>query len=94
MKDVDQKIEVDLLPVKLVRAEQESLFGNPLSSSSRLGTQMRKGLSGITIVEEGENRLNRRPRKRASSLGGPAADCVRCAGGQGLPEVSCRNALS
>lgn len=65
MRDVDQKTGEDLLPMKRTSAEEENFRANP--SSSSLAPEMRKGLSGITIVEEDENTSNRRPMKRMSS---------------------------
>jgi ATP-dependent RNA helicase DHX8/PRP22 len=66
MHDVDQKTGQDLLPMKKPSIEEENLRTNP--SSSSLGPVTRKGLSGITIVEEDENGSARRPMKRMSSL--------------------------
>lgn len=65
IRDVDQKTGQDLLPMKRPTAEEENLRANP--SSSSLAPMTRKGLSGITIVEEDENTSARRPMKRMSS---------------------------
>jgi ATP-dependent RNA helicase DHX8/PRP22 len=65
MRDVDQKTGEDLLPMKRPTAEEENLRANP--SSSSLAPETRRGLSGITIVEEDENTAIRRPMKRMSS---------------------------
>ncbi|XP_024366678.1 probable pre-mRNA-splicing factor ATP-dependent RNA helicase DEAH5 [Physcomitrium patens] len=65
MRDVDQKTGEDLLPMKRTTAEEENLHANP--SSSSLAPEMRKGLSGITIVDEDDNNSHRRPMKRMSS---------------------------
>ncbi|CAK9233002.1 unnamed protein product [Sphagnum jensenii] len=65
MRDVDQKTGQDLLPMKKPSIEEENLRTNP--SSSSLAPVTRKGLSGITIVEEDENVSARRPMKRMSS---------------------------
>ncbi|CAM6098026.1 unnamed protein product [Calypogeia fissa] len=66
MRDVDQKTGQDLLPMKkTASADDETYRANP--SSSSLGPMTRKGLSGITIVEEDDNGPSRRPLKRMSS---------------------------
>ncbi|CAM6117386.1 unnamed protein product [Calypogeia fissa] len=66
MRDVDQKTGQDLLPMKKpASADDETYRANP--SSSSLGPMTRKGLSGITIVEEDDNGPSRRPLKRMSS---------------------------
>ncbi|CAM6098024.1 unnamed protein product [Calypogeia fissa] len=66
MRDVDQKTGQDLLPMKKpASVDDETYRANP--SSSSLGPMTRKGLSGITIVEEDDNGPSRRPLKRMSS---------------------------
>ena len=65
MRDVDQETGEDLLSMKRIAAEEENFCANPCSSS--LAPEMRKGLSGITIVEEDENTSKRGPLKKMSS---------------------------
>ncbi|XP_058095795.1 probable pre-mRNA-splicing factor ATP-dependent RNA helicase DEAH5 [Magnolia sinica] len=64
MRDVDQKTGMDLLPMKRT-SEDDALSANP--SSMNPGPTTRKGLSGITIVEEDSSVPSRRPLKRMSS---------------------------
>lgn len=64
MRDVDQNTGKDLLPMKR-SSEDDALRANP--SNAYTGPTTRKGLSGITIVEEDENVPSRRPLKRMSS---------------------------
>ncbi|KAI0496788.1 hypothetical protein KFK09_023112 [Dendrobium nobile] len=64
MRDVDQNTGKDLLPLRK-STEDEALRTNP--SSGNNGPIVRKGLSGITIVEDDNNALSRRPLKRMSS---------------------------
>ncbi|KAJ7530335.1 hypothetical protein O6H91_15G089800 [Diphasiastrum complanatum] len=65
MRDVDQQTGEDLLPMKKSSTDDETFRANP--SSSNLAPTTRKGLSGITIVEEDDNSSSRRPLKRMSS---------------------------
>lgn len=64
MRDVDQNTGKDLLPLRK-RTEDEALRTNPSSANS--GPIVRKGLSGITIIEDEHNPSSRRPLKRMSS---------------------------
>ncbi|KAG0465381.1 hypothetical protein HPP92_019545 [Vanilla planifolia] len=64
MRDVDQNTGKDLLPIRR-SSEDEALRANPSSGNS--GPILRKGLSGITIIEEDNNGSSRRPLKRMSS---------------------------
>ncbi|KAH0453564.1 hypothetical protein IEQ34_017888 [Dendrobium chrysotoxum] len=64
MRDVDQNTGKDLLPLRK-STEDEALRTNP--SSGNNGPIVRKGLSGITIVEDDNNASSRRPLKRMSS---------------------------
>ncbi|KAG6512312.1 probable pre-mRNA-splicing factor ATP-dependent RNA helicase DEAH5 [Zingiber officinale] len=64
MRDVDQKTGKDLLPMRK-SSQNEAYMANPASGN---GDPMRRlGLSGITIVEENEDRLSRQRLKRMSS---------------------------
>eukprot|EP00249_Psilotum_nudum_P023176 c28773_g1_i1 orf=661-4329(-) len=65
MRDVDQRTGEDLLPMKMITADEESFRANP-SSLNELPSA-RKGLSGIMIVEDDDNTSSRRPLKRMSS---------------------------
>lgn len=65
IRDVDQKSGKDLLPLKKSSVDDEASRTNPSSSNQLPST--RKGLSGITIVEEDDNNSSRRPLKRMSS---------------------------
>ncbi|KAL2643858.1 hypothetical protein R1flu_011445 [Riccia fluitans] len=66
MRDVDQKTGQDLLPMnRLPSLEDENHRANP--SSVNQPPMTRKGLSGISILDEDENNPSRRPSKRMSS---------------------------